>query len=104
MKNISTSGMAWVDIELINNYGSVLHTIEIESPTQGWARNTATNIKEANSLTHFTPIENIEIRNIQGQLIMQTKNYEDINQLPKGIYILTIKRYNVPIETKKIFL
>lgn len=81
-ENIYKIGMAWVDLTLKNQIGEAYHTVEIPSQTSVGI--------DANVIMN-SEISNIAVRDLQGRLILQTKDYEKVDNLPKGVYILTIK-------------
>ena len=90
-------GMSWVDLELSNRAGKTYYTVEI--PSQMNLLENSTQIKQeiiASSISH------VEVRNIQGMIILQTENYEDIDRLSKGLYIVTTTDTNGKVITKKI--
>lgn len=47
-------------------------------------------------------IVQVEVRDIQGRFILKTEKYEDVERLPKGIYIIMITYANGENRTKKI--
>lgn len=96
-KHVFMIGMSWVDLELSNRAGKTYYTVEI--PSQMNLLENSTQIKQeiiASSISH------VEVRNMQGMIILQTENYEDINRLSKGLYIVTTTDTNGKVITKKI--
>ena len=92
-------GIAWLDIKLVNNYGSVKETIEI--PRQDDTTNLPT-ISDVNSKK--PDVKCYQAFDLQGQSILQTKEYSEITSLPHGVYIVKTIRVNGQIETQKIIL
>lgn len=96
-EHIHVDGRVWVDLVLNNEVGKAYYTVEIPS--------------QLNSLDDFTQIKEkvadpnivqVEVRDIQGRIILQTRNYEDVERLPKGMYIIMITYVNGEKITKKI--
>lgn len=96
-ENIYMIGMSWVDLRISNKVGKTYYTVEI--PSQLNMLNSPTQIRE--EITNLS-IAYLEVRDMQGRLILQTKDYEDIDSLSKGIYIMTITYIDGKIMTKKI--
>ena len=53
-------------------------------------------------VTMESSISQVEVRDIQGRLVLQTENYEDINRLSRGMYIVTITYSDGKVVTRKI--
>lgn len=90
-------GVAWVDLTLKNKIGKAYYSIEI--PSQMNVLDNSTSLKEE---TMNSSIEYIEVRDIQGRIILQTENYEDVECLTKGIYIILLTYANGEKLVKKI--
>ena len=91
-------GTSWVDLRISNKIGKAYYTVEI--PSQLNLMNNSTQIRNpiANSNIVY-----MEVRDIQGRIILQTKDYEDVNHLSKGIYIMMITYADGEVVTKKIY-
>lgn len=92
-ENIYKIGMAWVDLTLKNQIGEAYHTVEIPSQTSVGI--------DANVIMN-SEISNIAVSDLQGRLILQTEDYEKVDDLPKGVYILTTKYEDGTSVTQKI--
>ena len=90
-------GVAWVDLTLKNKIGKAYYSIEI--PSQMNVLDNSTSLKEE---TMNSSIEYIEVRDVQGRIILQTENYEDVECLTKGIYIILLTYANGEKLVKKI--
>lgn len=97
-ENIYKIGMAWVDLTLKNQIGEAYYTVEIPSQMSLKGNTTQVNGLMANN----SEVSNIVVRDLQGRLILQTEEYENVDYLPKGVYILTIKYKDGKSVTKKI--
>lgn len=91
-------GTSWVDLRISNKIGKAYYTVEI--PSQLNLMNNSTQIRNpiANSNIVY-----MEVRDIQGRIILRTKDYEDVNHLSKGIYIMMITYADGEVVTKKIY-
>ena len=96
-KRIFMIGMSWVDMELSNNEGKVYYTVEI--PNQMELLNHSTLIQEE---VINSEIAQIEVRDIQGRIVLRTDNYESVSCLSKGIYIVTLTYTNGKTVTRKM--
>ena len=85
-------------MRISNKIGKAYYTVEI--PSQLNLMNNSTQIRNpiANSNIVY-----MEVRDIQGRIILQTKDYEDVNHLSKGIYIMMITYADGEVVTKKIY-
>lgn len=97
-ENIYKDGSTWVDLELKNKVGKAYYTVEI--PKQlNVLLDDSTQIEE--KVTNPNIVQ-VEVRDIQGRFILKTEKYEDVERLPKGIYIIMITYANGENRTKKI--
>lgn len=96
-EHIHVDGRVWVDLVLNNEVGKAYYTVEI--PSQLNSLDDSTQIKEKVADPN---IVQVEVRDIQGRIILQTRNYEDVERLPKGMYIIMITYVNGEKITKKI--
>ena len=97
-ENIYRDGSTWVDLELKNKVGKAYYTVEI--PKQlNVLLDDSTQIEE--KVTNPNIVQ-VEVRDIQGRFILKTEKYEDVERLPKGIYIIMITYANGENRTKKI--
>ena len=96
-KRIFMIGMSWVDMELSNNEGKVYYTVQI--PNQMELLNHSTLIQEE---VINSEIAQIEVRDIQGRIVLRTDNYESVSCLSKGIYIVTLTYTNGKTVTRKM--
>jgi len=92
-EHIYKEGKAWVDLELKNKAGKAHYTLEIPDQMDP---------SSINEVAIESGISKVEVRDVQGRIVLQTENYEDVNHLSKGIYVMTIKYTNGKIVTKKI--
>lgn len=92
-ENIYMIGRAWVVLELNNKAGKTYYTVEIPSQMPP---------SQISEVTANSSISHIEVRDVQGMIVLRTENYEDINRLAKGIYIVTITYTDGKRITKKI--
>lgn len=53
-------------------------------------------------VTMESSISQVEVRDMQGRLVLQTENYENINRLSRGMYIVTITYSDGKVVTRKI--
>lgn len=90
-------GMSWVDMELSNNEGKAYYTVEI--PNQMELLNHSTLIQEE---VINSEIAQIEVRDMQGRIVLRTDNYESVSCLSKGIYIVTLTYTNGKTVTRKM--
>ena len=51
-------------------------------------------------VTMESSISQVEVRDMQGRLVLQTENYENINRLSRGMYIVTITYSDGKVVTK----
>ena len=86
-------GMAWVEIELKNKVGKACYMVEIPSQL---------NPDPIIEVTAESSISQVEVRDMQGRLLLQTENYEAVNHLSRGMYIVTITYSDGKVVTKKI--
>lgn len=86
-------GMAWVEIELKNKVGKAYYMVEIPSQL---------NPDPIIEVTAESSILQVEVRDVQGRLLLQTENYEAVNHLSRGMYIVTITYSDGKVVTKKI--
>lgn len=95
-KSIDMDGMAWVDLELNNIIGKSTYTVEI--PRQQYMLEySRIGEKKINS-----NINNIEVRDIQGRLVLQTQDFRDIDSLPQqGVYIIKVTYVNGEVKIVK---
>lgn len=96
-EHIHVDGRVWVDLVLNNEVGKAYYTVEI--PSQLNSLDDSTQIKEKVADPN---IVQVEVRDIQRRIILQTRNYEDVERLPKGMYIIMITYVNGEKITKKI--
>lgn len=94
-ENIYMDGKVWVDLELKNKVGKAYYMVEIPSQM---------NPDPIIEVTAESSISRVEVRDIQGRLILQTEDYEDMNRLSRGMYIVTITYSDGKVVTKKICL
>lgn len=85
-------------MELNNKVGKTTYTVEI--PSQIGLLDPSSLIEEEND----SNIDFIEVMDIQGKVILQTKNIEDMNRLSKGLYIVKIVYADGRLANKKIGL
>lgn len=96
-KSIDMDGMAWIHLELVNNEERAYYTLEI--PKQTASGNFVLMQDEAE-----LDIARIEVRDMQGRVVLRTDDYESVSRLPKGIYIVTLTYTNGKTSTRKIGL
>ena len=53
-------------------------------------------------VTAESSISQVEVRDMQGRLLLQTENYEAVNRLSRGMYIVTITYSDGKVVTRKI--
>ena len=53
-------------------------------------------------VTAESSISQVEVRDIEGRLLLQTENYEAVNYLSRGMYIVTVTYSDGKVVTKKI--
>lgn len=92
-EHIHMDGRVWIVLELKNKAGTTSYTVEIPSQMK------PDSIEE---VTMESSISQVEVRDIQGRLVLQTENYEDINRLSRGMYIVTITYSDGKVVTRKI--
>ena len=92
-ENIYKGGRVWVVLELKNNVGTTSYTVEIPNQMK------PDSIEE---VTMESSISQVEGRDMQGRLVLQTENYENINRLSRGMYIVTITYSDGKVVTRKI--
>ena len=90
---IHKDGKAWVDLELKNKIGKAHYTVEIPSQM---------NPDPITEVTAESSISQVEVRDIEGRLLLQTENYEAVNYLSRGMYIVTVTYSDGKVVTKKI--
>ena len=95
-KSIDMDGRAWVNLELNNEMGKSTYMVEIPSQTD------PSNPSSIEEKVISSNIARVEVRNIQGKIVLQTDNYETVGCLPKGIYIVTTTYADKKMVTKKI--
>lgn len=95
-------GMAWLDLEIANKYGTTTYAIEL--PRQN--TNSISQRLSDNRLKDFNKKNGIEylVYNIQGQQVLQTKEYRNVELLPKSVYILKTKKNDGSVHTNKILI
>ena len=86
-------GMAWGEIELKNKVRKASYMVEIPSQL---------NPDPIIEVTAESSISQVEVRDMQGRLLLQTENYEAVNHLSIGMYIVTITYSDGKVVTKKI--
>ena len=92
-ENIYKGGRVWVVLELKNNVGTTSYTVEIPNQMK------PDSIEE---VTMESSISQVEVRDMQGRLLLQTENYEAVNHLSIGMYIVTITYSDGKVVTRKI--
>ena len=92
-EHIHKDGKAWVDLELKNKIGKAHYTVEIPSQM---------NPDPIIEVTAESSISQVEVRDIEGRLLLQTENYEDVNCLSRGVYIIMTTYANGEKIIKKI--
>lgn len=96
-KNIYKIGMAWVDLTLKNQIGEAFYTVEIPSQ-EGLSEK----YQPHGYLVPNIGIVHVVVRDMEGRQVLQADNYDEIENLSRGIYTLTITYTDGRIETKKI--
>ena len=96
-ERIFMQGMAWVDMELVNAEGKAYYTLEIPKQT---ASGNFVLMQDETDLD----IARIEVRDVQGRVVLRADDYESISRLPRGIYIATLTYTNGKMSTRKIGL
>lgn len=92
-EHIHMDGRVWIVLELKNKAGTTSYTVEIPSQMK------PDSIEE---VTMESSISQVEVRDMQGRLVLHTENYEDINRLSRGMYIVTITYSDGKVVTRKI--
>lgn len=92
-EHIHMDGRVWVVLELKNKAGKTSYTVEIPSQM---------NPDSIEEVAMDSSISQVEVRDMQGRLLLQTENYEAVNHLSRGMYIVTITYSDGKVVTKKI--
>lgn len=92
-EHIHMDGRVWVVLELKNKAGKTSYTVEIPSQM---------NPDSIEEVAMDSSISQVEVRDMQGRLLLQTENYEAVNRLSRGMYIVTITYSDGKVVTKKI--
>ena len=92
-EHIHMDGRVWVVLELKNKAGKTSYTVEIPSQMK------PDSIEE---VTMDSSVSQVEVRDIQGRIVLQTEDYEDINCLVRGIYIVTVTYTDGKRVTRKV--
>ena len=92
-EHIHMDGRVWVVLELKNKAGKTSYTVEIPSQM---------NPDSIEEVAMDSSISQVEVRDMQGRLLLQTDNYEAVNHLSRGMYIVTITYSDGKVVTKKI--
>lgn len=96
-------GKAWVDLELNNKEGKATHTVTIPSQIIYVESDNKIEIEKDKIVDKkYADIAHITVKNIRnGEVIREVENYENLSDLPQGLYIFEITYKNGQVQSMK---